>query len=138
MQLGKSLFLAIFTLLGTPSLAADVTLAPGYLDGKWTSGDKESCGSSAAQYALFRGNGVLEVGRGATPGAVGFWGTKGDTITVHLLVAPNESDTSNAFYRGRYNYSYLAAKVLETRQDAFDMISETTGNMVTRTWTKCD
>jgi len=138
MKIRKLLSLTILALLGTPSLAADVTLAPGYLDGKWTSGDKDSCGSNAAEYALFHDNGTMEVGRGATPLAVGFWSTKGDEITVHLLVVPSESDTSNAFYRGRYTYSYLTANVLEARQDAFDMISGTSGDLVRKTWTKCD
>jgi hypothetical protein len=38
----------------------------------------------------------------------------------------------------RYAYAYLTAKVLETRQDAFDMISETTGDIVKKARTKYD
>ena len=80
----------------------------------------------------------MDAGEGAVPKAVGFWSIKDDEIIVNLLVAPQESDTSNVFYRGRYTYSYLTAKVLETRQGAFDMISEITGDMTKKTLTKCD
>ena len=138
MNIRKLLFLTISTLLSMPSLAADVMLSQEYLGGKWSSDGKEGCRSTTADYVIFHGNGTLEAGKGAAPKAVGFWVAKGDEITVHLLVAPNESDTSNVFYRGRYTYSYLTANVLETRQGAFDMISGTAGDMVKKTWTKCD
>jgi hypothetical protein len=138
MHIIKLLFLTISTLLSMSSLAADVTLSQEYLGGEWSSNGKEGCKSTASDYVIFHSNGTLEAGNGATPKAVGFWIAKGDKITVHLLVAPNESDTSNVFYRGRYTYSYLTANVLETRQGAFDMISGTTGDMVKKTWTKCD
>ena len=138
MNIRKLLVLIISTLLSMPSLAADVTLSQGYLGGKWSSGGKEGCRSTAADYVIFHGNGTLEAGNGVEPKAVGFWIAKGDEITVHLLVAPNEADTSNVFYRGRYTYSYLTANVLETRQGAFDMITGTTGDLVKKTWTKCD
>jgi len=138
MTIRKLLFLTIFALLGMPSLAAEVTLTQEYLGGKWSSDGKESCGSTAANYVIFHSNGTMEAGKGTMPKAVGFWSTKGNEITVHLLVVPHESDTSNVFYRGRYTYSFLTANVLETRQGAFDMISGTTGDMVKKTWTKCD
>jgi hypothetical protein len=138
MNIRKLLFLTISTLLSMPSLAADVTLTQEYLGGKWSSDGKVGCRSTAADYVIFHSNGTLEAGNGAAPKAVGFWIAKGEEITVHLLVAPNESDTSNVFYRGRYTYSYLTANVLETRQGAFDMITGTTGDMVKKTWTKCD
>jgi hypothetical protein len=138
MNIRKLLFLTISALFSMPSLAAGVMLNQEYLGGKWSSDGKEGCRSTAADYVIFHGNGTLEAGNGAAPKAVGFWIAKGDEITVHLLVAPNESDTSNVFYRGRYTYSYLTANVLETRQGSFDMISGTTGDMVKKTWTKCD
>jgi len=138
MNIRKLLFLIIPTVLSMPSLAADVRLSQEYLGGKWSSDGKEGCSSIVADYVTFHGNGTLEAGNGAVPKAVGFWTAKGDEITVHLLVAPNEADTSNVFYRGRYTYSYLTANVLETRQGAFDMITGTTGDMVRKTWTKCD
>ena len=87
---------------------------------------------------IFHSNGTMEAGKGTVPKVVGFWSTKGDEITVHMLVVPLESDTSNVFYRGRYTYSYLTAKVLDTRQGTFDMISGTAGDMIKKTWTKCD
>jgi hypothetical protein len=138
MNILKLLFLTISTLFSMPSLAADVTLSQEYLGGEWSSDGKEGCRSTASDYVIFHSNGTLEAGNGAAPKAVGFWIAEGDKITVHLLVAPNESDTSNVFYRGRYTYSYLTATVLEIRQGAFDMISGTTGDMVKKTWTKCD
>jgi len=138
MNLRRLLFIGIFMLPGTPAIAAEVTLTTDYLVGRWTSHGKEACGSRAADYVIFRGNGVMEAGRGGEPKAVGFWSASGDELTVQLLVAPDESDTSNVFYRGRYTYSYLTATVLEAREDAFDMISGTTGDLVRKTFTKCE
>jgi hypothetical protein len=138
MNFSRLLFFTIVSLLGATSIAANVTLNQEYLGGKWSFDGKEGCNSNAAEYVVFHRNVLMDAGKGAVPKAVGFWSTKDDEIIVHLLVAPQESDTSNVFYRGRYTYSYLTAKVLETRQGAFDMISGTTGDMTKKTLTKCD
>ena len=138
MKLRKLLSLFVFILPCMALHAGEVTLTPGYLGGKWSSGGREGCESGAVEYVQFHRNGTMEVGRGTTPAAVGFWIAKDDEITVHLLIVPNVADTANAFYRGRYTYSYLTANVLDTRQDAFDTISGTTGDLVKRTWTRCN
>ena len=138
MNVRRLLFLAIFTLFGTPSFAADVTLTPEYLSGKWSMGGKEGCESGAAGYVIFHGNGTMEAGREATPMSVGFWSAKDDEIMMHMLVSPAKSDESNVFYRGKYSYSYLGANVLETRQGAFDIMMGTSIDMVRETMTKCD
>jgi hypothetical protein len=132
------IFLAIFPLVGGSSFAAEVTLAAANLSGKWVSGVKQDCGSSAAEYVTFRDNGTIEAGRGAVPRSVGFWSLNGNDITIHHLVAPSESDTSNVFYRGRYSYSYITAEVLEAREGAIEIITGTTGDTQRRTFTRCD
>lgn len=136
MNTRRLLLLVVAAFSSAPALAADVTLNPADLAGKWVVGDKPDCGG-AADYAVFRDNGTLEMGRGATPRSVGFWSVRDNVITVHQLVAPGESDASNVFYHGRYSYSYLTAEVLETRQGSLDIITGTTGNTVRRTLTKC-
>jgi len=138
MKIHTLLFPAMLALTATPAPAAEVNLTGDYLSGKWSSAGKEGCGSNAAEYVSFHAHGTMDAGRGTTPRAVGFWRIDGDEITVHLLVAPDESDASNVFYRGRYNYSYLTATILDAREDAFDTISGTTGAMTRNTFTKCE
>jgi hypothetical protein len=138
MNVRQLIFLAIFPLVGGSSLAADVTLVPADMTGKWVNGVKQDCGSSAAKYVTFRDNGTLETGRGTAPRSVGFWSTKDNDITLHLLVAPSTSDASNVFYRGRYTYSYETAEVLEASEGVIEIITGTTGNIERSTFTRCD
>ena len=132
------IFLAIFSLACGASFAAEVTLAPADLNGKWVVGSKQDCGSSAGLNVTFRGDATVEIGRGTKPLSVGFWSINDTDITMHLLVAPSESDDSNVFYRGKYTYSYLTAEVLEARDDAIEIITGTTGNTRRSTLTRCD
>jgi hypothetical protein len=137
MNITRLLFLTLLTVLCATSMAADVTLAPADLVGKWVVGGKQDCASGTSVYATFRDNGTAEMGRGVEPRSVGFWLVRDNVITVHQLVAPGESDTDNVFYHGRYSYSYLTAEVLASSQDALDIITGTTGNTVRKTLTKC-
>ena len=106
MNIVRLLLLAVFIFSGTPSFAADVKLTPGFLGGKWSTEGKQGCGSATTQYVILHANGTMEVGRGDTPMSVGFWSVRDNVITLHLLVAPRESDTTNVFYQGKYHYSY--------------------------------
>lgn len=119
-------------------IATDVFSAPINLSGKWVWGEKKDCESSAAQYVTFSDKGTIEMGKGVAPGAVGFWTLEDKTISVHLLVAPSETDDSNVFYKGRYTYSYATAEVLEAGKDSVEIITGTTGNTKRSTLTKCD
>lgn len=138
MNLKRLFLIAIVAFPGMPLCAADVTLSAGYLGGKWIEGGKEGCSSGAARYVIFHGNGTMETGKGEVPNAVGFWSAKDAEITVHLLAAPEESDTTNIFYQGSYNYSYLKAKVPEIRQGAFDIVIGTSVDTEKLTLLKCD
>lgn len=132
------IFLATFSLACGASFAAEVTLAPADLNGKWVVGLKQDCGSSASVNINFRDNGTVEIRRGTTPLSVGFWSINDSDITLHTLVAPGESDDSNVFYHGQYTYSYLTAEVLEASDSAVEIITGTTGNTKRSTLTRCD
>lgn len=138
MNIKRHAITALLVLTGAPVCAADAVFTAADLVGKWVVGEQPDCGKSAALYVVFHANGTHEFGRGDTPGAVGFWKVGDNAITLHQLVAPDESDASNVFYRGRYSYSYLSAEVLDIRQDAFDVITGATGDTVRRTLTRCD
>jgi hypothetical protein len=69
--------------------------------------------------------------------SVGFWSVSGNIITLHMLVIPMEDDTTNAFFRGRYSYSYLTAEVLGSTDDVIEIITGTTGNTNRMILAKC-
>lgn len=132
------IFLAIFSLACGASFAAEVTLAPADLNGKWVVGLKQDCGSGASLNVTFRDNATVEIGRGTKPLSVGFWSINDTDITLHTLVRPGESDDSNVFYHGRYTYSYLTAEVFEASDSVIEIITGTTGNTKRSTLTRCD
>ena len=138
MNTRQLIFLAIFSLTCGASFAAEVTLAPADLNGRWVVGLKQDCGSSASVNITFRDNGTAEIDRGTKPLSVGFWSINNAGITLHTLVAPGESDESNVFYYGKYTYSYLTAEVIEASDSAFEIITGTTGNIKRSTLTRCD
>ena len=138
MKMKQLLLLITAAILGGYSHAAEVSLTPADLSSKWVWGVKQDCGSGAIQYVTFQDNGTLEVGKGTVPGAVGFWSLKDNDLSVHLLVAPSESDDSNVFYKGRYTYSYVTAEVLEASESSIEIITGTTGNTKRSTLSKCE
>ena len=132
------LLFPIFLMFSVQLSAADVNITPDYLPGKWVKGGKENCDSNASEYVHFRGNGTMELGRGAKPRTVGFWEVANNAITLHMLVAPSEDDTSNVFYKGRYSYSYLTANVLEANEGAIEIVTGATGDIQRQTLSRCD
>lgn len=137
MNYRQILLFLIFPFLSGPLVAADVTINTNSLQGKWVKEGKNNCDSTAADYVLFRGNGIMEAGSGVEPKSVGFWSVSGNTITLHMLVVPMEDDTTNVFYRGRYSYSYLTAEVLSATDDVIEVITGTTGNIKRMILAKC-
>lgn len=137
MNYRQILLFLIFPFLSGPLVAADVTINTNSLQGKWVKESKNNCDSTASDYVLFRGNGIMEAGRGVEPKSVGFWSVSGNTITLHMLVVPMEDDTTNVFYRGRYSYSYLTAEVLSATDDVIEVITGTTGNIKRMILAKC-
>ena len=137
MNYRKILLFLIFPFLSGPLVAADVTVNTNSLQGKWVKDGKNNCDTAAAEYVLFRGNGTTEAGRGTEPKSVGFWSVSGNIITSHMLVIPMEDDTTNAFFRGRYSYSYLTAEVLSSTYDVIEIITGTTGNTKRMILAKC-
>ena len=138
MKIRQVTLLAIPVLFSGISLATDAFSAPVNLSGKWVWGEKKDCESSATQYVAFRDNGTIEIGKGVVPGAVGFWSLEDKTISIHILVAPGETDDSNVFYKGRYAYSYSTAELIEARGDTIEIITGATGNTKRSTLMKCD
>ena len=137
MNYRQILLFLIIPLLCGPLVAADVTIYADNLQGMWVKESKSNCGTSAAEYVLFHGNGTMEAGRGTQPRSVGFWVVSGNTITLHMLVVPMEEDTTNVFYRGRYSYSYLTAEVVTATDDAIEILTGTIGNMKNIILAKC-
>lgn len=137
MNYRQILLFLIFPFLSGPLVAADVTINTNSLQGKWVKESKNNCDSTASDYVLFRGNGIMEAGSGVEPKSVGFWSVSGNTITLHMLVVPMEDDTTNVFYRGRYSYSYLTAEVLSATDDVIEVITGTTGNIKRMILAKC-
>ena len=137
MNYRQILLFLIFPFLSGPLVAADVTINTNSLQGKWVKESKNNCDSTAADYVLFRDNGIMEAGRGGEPKSVGFWSVSGNVITLHMLVVPMEDDTTNVFYRGRYSYSYLTAEVLSATDDVIEVITGTTGNIKRMILAKC-
>lgn len=131
-------FFTMFISISGISYAADVTLPPEDLMGKWIAGPEQDCGSSAVEYVIFRENETLEIGRGTKPNSVGFWGIEDNIISTNLLVAPGDSDTSNVFYRGRYTFSYVRAEILEASKNTIEIITGTTGNTKRSSLSKCE
>ena len=138
MKIKQVILLAITTLLSGIALATDVALVPLDLGGKWVWGEKKDCESGVAQYMTFSDNGTIELGKGYAPTAVGFWTLKDNTISIHILVTPGETDDSNVFYKGRYTYSYATAEILEASEGLIEIITGTTGDTKRSTLTKCE
>jgi hypothetical protein len=137
MSYRQLLLFFIFPFLSGPLVAADVIINANGLEGKWVKGDKNNCDSNAAEYVTFRGNSVMEAGRGAEPRLVGFWSIRENVVTLHTLVAPNKDDTSNPFYSRGYGYSYLTAEVIKATDEVIEIITGTTGNTKKQIMAKC-
>jgi hypothetical protein len=127
----------LFAFLAATGSAAEVKVSSDYLEGKWVLGEKQGCGSSEADYLIMRRNGAVEMGQGETVKILGFWELDKDTLTLHMLVSPKATKAQNPFYRESYHYQYIAAQVLETRQDAFDVFTGTDVEGVKHTLTRC-
>jgi hypothetical protein len=138
MNYASRLLLLVFVISNGQVLAEDANISFDNLKGKWVKGGKENCNSSASEYVLLRGNGVVELGRGNSPRTVGFWELSKNVITLHMLIAPSEADNSNVFYKGRYSYSYLTAEVLEASEGAIEIVTGTTGDIQRQTLARCN
>jgi hypothetical protein len=127
----------LFAFFAADGNAAEVKVSSDYLAGKWVLGEKQGCGSSEADYLIMRRNGTVEMGQGETVRILGFWELENDTLTLHMLVSPKATKVRNPFYRDSYRYQYIAAQVLETRQDAFDVFTGTDVEGGKQTLTRC-
>jgi hypothetical protein len=132
-------FLLLFLVSFVPAngSAAEAKVTSDYLEGKWVLGDKQGCESSKADYLIMRKNGTVELGQGEKAEIVGFWDLNNDDLTLHMLVSPKTTKGQNPFYRESYRYQYLTAKVLEAKQDAFDVIMGTNVEAGVQTLTRC-
>jgi hypothetical protein len=127
----------LFAFFAADGSAAELKVSPDYLEGKWVLGEKQSCGSAEADYVIMRRNGTVEMGQGEKVRILGFWELNNDTLTLHMLVSPKGTKTQNPFYRESYRYQYIAAQVLETRQDSFDVFTGTSVEGGKQTLTRC-
>ena len=119
-----ALFFIVLTLQGATLFAAEAVLSSDYLQGKWSESGKQGCTSEHAGYVMFHNNRILEVGRGKTVSAVGFWELGEDTVTLHLLVSPSGGG-EHPFYQKRYYYQYMSPKMLSIQSDRFDYTHDT-------------
>jgi hypothetical protein len=101
------------------SFAGELVISPEYLNGKWSLTGKAGCGSSNADYVLFRQNGTLEVMQGGRINRIGFWKTVNDTIVANTLTAPIETEETYPFFGDSYRYDYVSSKVVNAEQDTF-------------------
>ena len=127
----------LFAFFATNGSATEVKVSSEYLEGKWVLGEKQSCGSSEADYLIMRRNGTVEMGQGEAVRILGFWELNNDTLTLHMLVSPKGTKTQNPFYRESYRYQYITAKVLETKPDAFGVIVGANVEAGVQTLTRC-
>ena len=137
MTIRPFVFMFLFAFIATNGSAAEVKVSSEYLEGKWVLGEKQSCGSSEADYLIMRRNGTVEMGQGETAKIVGFWGLDNGTLTLHMLVSPKAAKAQNPFYRESYHYQYITAKVIETKQDAFGVIVGANVEAGVQTLTRC-
>jgi hypothetical protein len=109
----------VVALHSAASSAAEFATSPDYFYGVWSLGGKAGCGSSDAEYVLFRSNGTLEVGQGGQVNRVGFWAITNDTIVANTLTAPLKTEESHPFFGESYRYEYVAPTVVSAEQGTF-------------------
>jgi len=137
MTIRSFILMFLIAFFATGSRAAEVKVTADYLEGKWILGEKQACESSDADYLIMRGNGTVEMGKGAAARIVGFWELDNDNLTLHMLVSPKTAKGQNPFYRESYHYQYITAKVIETKPDAFGVIVSTNVEAGVQMLTRC-